>query len=144
MNIPRHRSISGAALSVSVRPTTIWPSMLNRGMALLIACSLCLATAAVNAQVAPIQKEHDVAFQGMTSDRFTWIDSSGNPRVAVLAHNDQNGPGGTRGGELRELSYRLPGGGTRDVIASSSSAAGFGYIVSHADDTEHCTGLGDR
>jgi hypothetical protein len=61
--------------------------------------------------------EHDVAAGGMTSDRFTWRDASGSPRVAVLAHNDAGtGPGGTHGGELREFRYET-GGGTRIVRA---------------------------
>src|SRR5258708_39666501 len=103
---------------------------------------LWLSVSAADAQVAQIQKEHDVPFQTMTSDRFTWIDASGNPRVAVLAHNDQNGPGGTQGGELREFKYRLPAGSTRDVIASSSGTAGFGSVGSHADGWETRTSHG--
>jgi hypothetical protein len=88
--------------------------------------------------------EHDVAAGGMTSDRFTWRDASGSPRVAVLAHNDAGtGPGGTHGGELREFRYET-GGGTRIVRASSSGAAGFGYAVSHPISEDICTaGHGD-
>ena len=88
--------------------------------------------------------EHDVSAGGMTSDRFTWRDASGLPRVAVLAHNDAGaGPGGTQGGELREFRYET-GGGTRIVRASSSGAAGFGYVVSHPISEDICTpGHGD-
>jgi hypothetical protein len=88
--------------------------------------------------------EHDVTAGGMTSDRFTWNDASGQPRVAVLAHNDAGaGPGGTRGGELREFRYQV-GGATRIVRASSSGAAGFGYVVSHPISEDFCTpGHGD-
>ena len=88
--------------------------------------------------------EHDVQAGGMTSDRFTWRDASGSPRVAVLAHNDGGaGPGGTRGGELREFRYET-GGGTRVARASSSGASGFGYVVSHPISEDFCTpGHGD-
>jgi hypothetical protein len=85
-----------------------------------------------------IQIEHDVTVASMVSDRFTWSDGSNQPRVAVLAHNDgQTGPGGTRGGELREFRYETPGG-QRVVAASSSGASGFGYVVSHPDGSEAC------
>jgi PKD domain len=85
-----------------------------------------------------IQIEHDVTVASMVSDRFTWLDGANQPRVAVLAHNDgQTGPGGTRGGELREFRYQTPGG-QRVVAASSSGASGFGYVVSHPDGTEAC------
>jgi hypothetical protein len=88
--------------------------------------------------------EHDVLAGGMTSDRFTWRDASAHPRVAVLAHNDAGvGSGGTHGGELRELRYET-NGGTRVVGASSSSASGFGYVVSHPISEDHCSaGHGD-
>jgi hypothetical protein len=82
--------------------------------------------------------EHDVTAGSMVSDRFTWQDSANLPRVAVLAHNDgQVGPGGTRGGELREFRYET-GAGTRIVRASSSGASGFGYVVSHPEGGEAC------
>jgi len=88
--------------------------------------------------------EHDVNAGGMTSDRFTWHDAANRPRVAVLAHNDAGtGPGGTHGGELRELRYETAGG-TRIVRASSSGASGFGYVVSHPNSEDFCTpGHGD-
>ncbi|HEV7490938.1 MAG TPA: hypothetical protein VGO25_09040, partial [Rhodanobacteraceae bacterium] len=88
--------------------------------------------------------EHDVNADGMTSDRFTWHDAANQLRVAVLAHNDAGtGPGGTHGGELREFRYET-GAGTRIVRASSSGAAGFGYVVSHPNSEDFCTaGHGD-
>ena len=83
--------------------------------------------------------EHDVAVDGMSSDRFRWSDRADQPRVAVLAHNDgQTGPGGTRGGELRQFQYATPAG-TRSVNASGSFASGFGYVVSHR--AEGTTGI---
>jgi hypothetical protein len=89
-----------------------------------------------------LAQEQDVPYDAMTSDRFTWCDAAGQPRKATLAHNDQNGPGGTRGGELRRLEYETPAG-TRVVRASGSFASGFGYVVSHPTDAEVCTGGGD-
>ena len=85
--------------------------------------------------------EHDVTVLSMTSDRFDWCDAAGQPRVAVLAHNDgaAAGPGGTRGGELREFRYET-GVGTRVVAAPSPARGdgGFGYVVSHPLSEDHC------
>jgi hypothetical protein len=84
---------------------------------------------------------HDVTVGSMVSDRFTWLDSASLARVAVLAHNDgQSGPGGTRGGELREFHYETPGGTRIVSAASTSGASGFGYVVSHPDGGELCIG----
>ena len=48
------------------------------------------------------------------------------------------GPGGTRGGELRQFAISV-GANTRTVNASGSGASGFGYVVSHPnDDTSYC------
>ncbi len=80
----------------------------------------------------PLRIERDVTVDGMLSERFTWLDTAGKSRVAVLAHNDgQTGPNGSRGGELRRLDYEVAGQ-IRSVKADSSEgAAGFGYVVSH-------------
>ena len=76
--------------------------------------------------------EHDVTVDGMLSDNFTWCDASGQPRSATLAHNnDPAGPGGSRGGDLREFRYETAGG-TRIVSAPHRDHGGFGYIVSHS------------
>lgn len=83
--------------------------------------------------------ERDVTVDGMTSDRFTWRDSGNEARVAVLAHNTgQTGPGGTRGGELREYRYQVAGA-TRIARATPDGAGGFGYLVSHR--AEGTTGI---
>lgn len=75
--------------------------------------------------------DHDVTIDSMLGDRFTWYDSNGELRVAVLAHNDgATGPGGTHGGELREFHYQTDTG-TRIVRAPPTGAGGFGYVVSH-------------
>jgi hypothetical protein len=84
--------------------------------------------------------EHDVPIDGLLGDRFTWHDAAGQPRVAVLAHNDgASGAGGSRGGELREFRYET-GAGTRIVHAPPTGAGGFGYVVSHR--FEGTTGIG--
>ncbi|KAB2900491.1 MAG: hypothetical protein F9K31_04840 [Dokdonella sp.] len=87
--------------------------------------------------------EHAVAIDGLSGDRFTWRDSAGQPRVAVLAHNDGGtGAGGTRGGELREFRYQVAGA-VRTIRPTSDGFGGFGYVVSHAADGGACTGGGD-
>ena len=83
--------------------------------------------------------ERDVTVDSMTSDRFSWRDSNNQLRVAVLAHNTgQTGPGGTRGGELREFRYQV-GAATRIARATPDFAGGFGYLVSHR--AEGSTGI---
>jgi len=87
--------------------------------------------------------ERDVTVDSMLSDRFSWRDSAGLPRVAVLAHNTgQSGPGGTRGGELREFRYQV-GGSPRIVRATSGFAGGFGYLVSHRSEGGNGIGTDD-
>ena len=116
-----------------------------KGHVLLFLLMICGMSKAVVVFAAPQEAladtlliEHDVTVGAMVSDRFTWRDASNQPRVAALAHNDgQTGPGGTRGGELREFRYETAGG-TRIVGASSSEASGFGYVVSHPDGGEAC------
>jgi len=82
--------------------------------------------------------ERDVPIDGLVGDRFSWRDSANQPRAAVIAHNDGGtGPGGTRGGELREFRYQA-GGATRIVRAASGAAGGFGYAVSHPLDGAAC------
>ena len=101
-------------------------------VALVFAVCAILPLPAQAQTVPPMTIENDVVVGSLTSDRFTWRDSSNRPRVAVLPHNTgQTGPGGTRGGELREFRYETAAG-TRVVTAASTSAAsGFGYVVSH-------------
>lgn len=88
--------------------------------------------------------EQGVTVASMVSDRFTWQDSSNQPRVAVLAHNDTAaGPGGSRGGALREFRYQLPNGSTRIANVTTYGNAGyggFGYVVSHASRYAGCVG----
>ncbi len=92
---------------------------------------------------APLVVEHDIDAAGLDGDRFRWIDSRGLPRSAALAHNDGTaGPGGTRGGELRQFDYETAAG-TRSVRATEDAFGGFGYVVSHPASEDHCTGGGD-
>lgn len=92
---------------------------------------------AEGASAAPLQVERDVTVDSMLSDRFTWIDSRGDPRSAVLAHNDgQLGPNSSRGGALRRFDYRLPGGASRSAgptTYGNGGHAGFGYAVAHSN-----------
>ena len=99
---------------------------------------------AAAAGAGPLLIERDVTVGEMLSDRFTWLDAGGRPRVVVLAHNDgPAGPGGSRGGELRELRYETPER-TRIVRASGSESSGFGYVVAHRhEDTQGIPGDAD-
>ena len=74
-----------------------------------------------------------VTVDNMLSDQFSWCDSTGQPRTAVLAHNDQTGPAGsgTHGGELRQFTYKV-GANTRTIGSPIRDHGGFGYIVSHS------------
>src|SRR5579872_4157432 len=90
--------------------------------------------------------EHDVtdapAVSPMKSDRFTWTDSSGQPRVAVIAHDnvgvlntDPNVQLQVYGLALREFRYQI-NGTTRvaDVTTYGNGGfGGFGYIVDHSN-----------
>jgi hypothetical protein len=93
------------------------------------------------AQTPAIAYERDVTVDGMLAERWTWRDSGGQPRAMTLAHNDQLGPGGTRGGELRRFGYETPEG-TRTVSASNGAFGGFGYVVSHLEDPTPAVILG--
>jgi hypothetical protein len=85
-----------------------------------------------------MQIEHGVTVQAMVSDRFTWRDSSNQPRVAVLAHNDgQVGPRGAYGGSMREFRYQLPNGIQRTT--GLTPYAGAGVRVMPASDTSSPT-----
>jgi hypothetical protein len=87
-----------------------------------------------------VQEQNFVSADNMINDRFTWYDSAGKPRVAVLAHNDgQSGPNAgvypNRGGALREFRYRMPDGSTRIAGVTdygNGGYGGFGYVVSHS------------
>jgi len=97
--------------------------------------AFAIAVSAAGQAVSPMTIEHDVTVASETSDRFTWIDSSGNPRVAVLAHNDIAAVNGSRGGALREFRYQLPNGSTRIASITTYGNAGyggFGYVVAHS------------
>lgn len=81
-----------------------------------------------------------ITYDTFASDRFTWYDSAGKQRVAVLAHNDSTSYAGSHGGELREFIYQA-GGSARTVVAPARGDGGFGYIVSHPG--TDCAGAGD-
>jgi hypothetical protein len=99
--------------------------------------TLFLFAAAARGQVSTIQIAHDVVVEAEASDQFTWKDSSNQPRVAVLAHNDiAAGSNGSRGGALRQFQYHLPDGSTRIATITTygnSGFSGFGYVVGHSN-----------
>ncbi|HEX6833901.1 MAG TPA: hypothetical protein VF132_10255, partial [Rudaea sp.] len=81
-----------------------------------------------------------ITLDSVASDRFTWYDSAGQPRVAVLAHNDAGtATGGSHGGELRQFRYQA-GASQRIVSAPGRADGGFGYIVSHPRSESICVG----
>lgn len=85
----------------------------------------------------------NVPIDSISGDRFQWTDSGGQPRSAILAHNNGGAAaGGSRGGELREFRYQTPQG-QRHVRAPATGAGGFGYVVAHANSHANCTGGGD-
>ncbi|MDQ6801015.1 MAG: VCBS repeat-containing protein [Acidobacteriota bacterium] len=95
-----------------------------------------------DAQVSPILVDQDQLLDSMSSDRFTWIDSSGQPRVAVLAHdnigvaNPDAGGAKVYGSALREFRYHLPDGSTRIAkftLYGGGAFGGFGYVVDHSN-----------
>ena len=100
-----------------------------------------------------LQVEHGVSVASMTSDRFTWRDSAGKQRVAVLAHNDgQVGPSSpdgyvNHGGALRQYSFVMPDNSTRTATVTTygnGGYGGFGYVVSHrGDGTSGIPGVDD-
>jgi hypothetical protein len=90
-----------------------------------------------------IQIDHDVTVASMTSDRFTWQDSLGHPRVASLAHNDVAPFNGSYGGAMREYKFQLSNGQTRTAVVTTYGNAGyggFGYVTLHSSRFVGCAG----
>jgi hypothetical protein len=116
--------------------------------AILYIDQVTLETAGVGSNL--MQIERDVVVSGMESDRFSWLDRFGSPRVAVLAHNDgQVGPTAgvyaNRGGALRQFQYTLPNSTVRTLGVTNygnGGYGGFGYVVSHRGDGSS-GGIGD-
>jgi hypothetical protein len=78
-----------------------------------------------------LQDATNITYQSFTSDKFSWMDSTAQPRSAVLAHNDGGCTTGSCGGELRDFQY-MNGGTLLDASAPTSTGdGGFGYVVSH-------------
>jgi|CXWL01.1.fsa_nt_gi hypothetical protein len=79
----------------------------------------------------PIELEADVDLGGYHCDRYEWTDETCAPRTAALVRNNAPDPGGSRGGFLRELTWRS---GTRDITARGTGMNGWngwGYVVNH-------------
>ncbi len=86
-----------------------------------------------------MQIDQGVMVSGMVSDKFTWKDSLNRSRSAALAlmilPGDPAGPGGSRGGALREYKFQLSNGQTRTAGVTTYGNAGyggFGYITMHS------------
>jgi hypothetical protein len=97
----------------------------------------------VVAPTSTIQIDHDVMVASITSDRFTWRDGNGFPRVASLAHNDAEVNNGSHGGALREYKFQLSNGQTRTATVTTYGNAGyggFGYVTLHSSRYVGCNG----
>lgn len=72
---------------------------------------------------------------GYMVDRYAWSDSACTARTAALVRNIGADPGGTRGGYLRELTWKA---GSVDRTARGTGANGWngwGYVVNHYGST---------
>lgn len=91
-----------------------------------------------------LMQQHDVTVtpapgDPMVSDVFDWCDAAGNPRQAVLAHNDQTGANAgvyaNHGGSLQQFSYQMPDASMRTASITTygnGGYGGFGYVVAHS------------
>ena len=75
--------------------------------------------------------EAGVNLGGYLVDRYGWGDESCARRTAALVRNNAADPGGSRGGYLRELTYRVGGVGRTARGTGSNGWNGWGYIVNH-------------
>ncbi|MBX7116436.1 MAG: hypothetical protein K1X64_19080 [Myxococcaceae bacterium] len=75
--------------------------------------------------------ENDVNLGGYHTDRYGWNDDQCQRRTAALVRNNATDPGGSRGGYLRELTWK---NGNTDITARGTNANGWngwGYVVNH-------------
>lgn len=80
-------------------------------------------------QALTVQANTDVG--GYKSTKYGWNDADCQRRTAALVNNDASDPGGSRGGFLRELTWRQ---GSQDITARGTGANGWngwGYVVNH-------------
>ena len=107
---------------------TRWAKFLIALSSLVFGLALALpATAAPSILI-----EHDVTVTGHVSDRITWTDSAGNPRIAVLAHDWAS---------LIQYSYQPTAGTTRVAgLTSTDVPNGFGFPVSHRKEDDGTIG----
>src|SRR5262249_44688950 len=101
-----------------------------------LCATLLIVASAADAQTPPASFEHDVSVASMTSDRITWRDSLGHPRVIVLAHDNVGVLnaccGQVYGTAMREFRYQLTDGSTRVASVTTygnGGYGGFGYVV---------------
>ena len=91
-----------------------------------------------------IQIDHNATacIGNLLTERYTWSDASGRARSATFSHND-TAMNANREGELCEYSYHTDAATVRDVKSlDASGAGGFGYIVSHLEDTAPADQIG--
>lgn len=78
-----------------------------------------------------VEYEHGVDVSGYVSDRYTWWDATGQPRVAELVRNDVQDPHGHHGGYLRAFSYVADGATRAFGPPRYEYFNGWGYTVNH-------------
>ena len=105
-----------------------------------LALVLLLTASFPGAAVTPLTMTADVAGNsGRTGDQYAWTDSSGRPRSAILARNNNV----SGGGMLDRYVYQLATTAVRTVNALSGGAGGFGYVVSHLPYVNDCVATPD-
>lgn len=98
-----------------------------------------LLTASVQAAITPIAVTAAVTGNmGRVGENYSWTDSAGRPRAALLARNTSSG-----GGVLDRYAYVLANSATRIVNSTGSGAGGFGYVVSHLPYVDNCAATPD-
>jgi hypothetical protein len=71
-----------------------------------------------------------MVINGVTVDRYVWVDSKGRPRTVALKREGNGNPG--HGGYAVQMSYQaLVGGVWRTIMVNAPPGDGFGYFVSH-------------
>ncbi len=68
---------------------------------------------------------------GYKVDRYSWSDGECLARSAALVRNDAADPGGTRGGYLRELTWKAGGADRVSRGTGINKWNGWGYVVNH-------------
>ena len=100
----------------------------------LLAATAFGALTAARAATTPITVTVGVSGNtGRVGENYSWTDSAGLPRSALLARNTSSG-----GGVLDRYVYKLASNAVRTVNSTASGAGGFGYVVSHLPYVSDC------